>query len=113
MTKSPWYVYLLQCADGSLYCGITTNLQRRLDEHNGLLRGGAKYTRGRRPVTMLASVSRPDKGSALKLEKRIQSIHRSKKLETILAEDMESTEGAAVEENREGFSGFGEFSGTA
>ena len=45
-----WYVYLVECGDGSLYCGVTTNPERRVDAHNGLRPGGAKYTRSRRPV---------------------------------------------------------------
>ena len=49
-----WCVYLLLCADGTLYCGVTTDVRRRLDEHNGLRAGGAKYTRGRRPVRLAA-----------------------------------------------------------
>ena len=46
------YVYLVRCADDSLYCGWTTDLKRRIDAHNGHISGGAKYTRGRRPVTL-------------------------------------------------------------
>ena len=45
-----WWVYLVQCSDQSLYVGITTDLNRRLQEHNGETRGGARYTRARRPV---------------------------------------------------------------
>ena len=43
MTDSPWLVYLLECADGTLYCGITTNMERRLGQHNGQVPGGAPY----------------------------------------------------------------------
>ena len=39
-----WHVYLLECADGTLYCGVTTDLARRLAQHNGLAPGGARYT---------------------------------------------------------------------
>ena len=52
-----WSVYLLRCSDDTLYCGVTTNVQRRLAMHNGVLPGGAKYTRGRRPVKLLISVN--------------------------------------------------------
>ena len=47
-----WFVYILRCADGSLYTGITTDVQRRVKEHN-FSPLGAKYTRGRRPVTLV------------------------------------------------------------
>ncbi|MEG6593009.1 GIY-YIG nuclease family protein, partial [Desulfovibrio sp. 1188_IL3213] len=47
MTSDPWLVYLLECADGTLYCGITRDMERRLAQHNGALAGGARYTRGR------------------------------------------------------------------
>jgi len=52
-----WYVYILICVDNSLYCGITTDIKRRVHEHNKTKRG-AKYTRARRPV-MLFYVSPP------------------------------------------------------
>jgi putative endonuclease len=48
----PWYFYVLKCVDNSLYAGITTDIQRRLHEHNFTNRG-AKYTRGRRPVELV------------------------------------------------------------
>ena len=48
-----WYMYVLLCNDNSFYCGITTNLERRLKQHNGSLKGGAKYTRGRRPCQII------------------------------------------------------------
>lgn len=74
-----WYVYLLQCADGTLYCGVTTNMARRLDEHNGLKAGGAKYTRTRRPVRVELCVAQPDRASACRLECRVQRTQRAKK----------------------------------
>jgi len=52
-----WYVYILKCVDNSLYCGITTDIKRRVHEHNKTKRG-AKYTRARRPV-ILVHVSPP------------------------------------------------------
>ena len=47
-----YFVYILECADGTLYTGITTDLERRLDEHNNSSKG-AKYTRARRPVVLV------------------------------------------------------------
>lgn len=74
-----WSVYLLLCRDGSLYCGISTNPQRRLSQHNGKIAGGAKYTRCRRPVFLVGSLECGDKSAALKLERAIKSLsHRAK-----------------------------------
>ena len=49
---SSWYVYIVRCNDGTLYTGITKDLERRLAEHNSP-KGGAKYTRTRKPVTLV------------------------------------------------------------
>ena len=62
------YVYLVRCADDSLYCGWTTDLKRRIDAHNGHISGGAKYTRGRRPVTLVYSESFHQKQEAQRIE---------------------------------------------
>ena len=51
-SDATWHVYLLRCADDTLYCGVTTDLDRRLAQHNGRLAGGARYTRPRRPVAL-------------------------------------------------------------
>ena len=60
-------MYVLRCADSSLYAGITTDLQRRLMEHNSTKKG-AKYTRSRRPVTLLVSASYSNRSLASKAE---------------------------------------------
>ena len=75
-----WQVYLLECADGSLYCGVTTDIERRLEQHNGLRPGGAKYTRARRPVRLVASRPCPDRSTACRLENLIQNLPRRRKL---------------------------------
>ena len=74
-----WHVYLLECGDGTLYCGITRDLARRVAQHNGLLPGGARYTRGRRPVRLTASISCPDMATALRLERRVKARPRAEK----------------------------------
>jgi len=72
-----YYVYLLSCADGSFYCGYTTDLCRREKTHNS--GKGAKYTRSRRPVKMVYSEKFEDKSSALKRECAIKRLsHREK-----------------------------------
>ena len=47
-----WFVYLVRCSDGSFYAGFTTDLERRVRQHNGEIVGGANYTRARRPVAL-------------------------------------------------------------
>ena len=84
MIKIAWFVYLLECADGTLYCGSSTNPERRLAQHNGLSRGGARYTRGRRPVRLLACRACSDKSAALRLEKAVKSRPKTQKLSFLL-----------------------------
>ena len=74
-----WSVYLLTCADGTFYCGVTTDVTRRLAMHNGLLPGGARYTSGRRPVTLTAIADGLTRSEALRLEVRIKKLPREKK----------------------------------
>lgn len=70
-------VYLLRCADGTLYTGYTTDLSRRVAQHNS--GKGAKYTRTRRPVTAMAAWEFPSKGQALSAEYRIRRLPRLQK----------------------------------
>jgi putative endonuclease len=73
-----WVVYLVRCADRSLYCGITNDLNKRLDAHN--LGKGAKYTRSRTPVKLLGTCMEMTKSEALKLEHRIKHTTANRKL---------------------------------
>ena len=68
-----YFVYMLECADGTLYTGITTDLTRRLNEHNGSKKG-AKYTRSRRPVTLAYSESFKNRSEASKREYYIKRL---------------------------------------
>jgi len=77
--ESSWYVYILKCNDETLYTGITTDLKRRVEEHNGSLKG-AKYTRIRRPVELVYAESCKDKSSAAVREIEIKKLSRAKKL---------------------------------
>ena len=77
MLKRLWVVYLIRCSDESLYCGITNNLKNRLIVHNS--GGGAKYTRSRRPVELVAASSEMTKSDAFKLEYRVKQVPASKK----------------------------------
>jgi putative endonuclease len=71
-TGSAWYVYMVLCADDSLYTGITTDPSRRVTEHNGSSRG-ARYTRTRRPVTLVFQEQFPSRSSAAQREARIKN----------------------------------------
>ncbi len=73
-----WYVYILECRDKTLYTGITTDLKRRVEEHNSS-NLGAKYTRYRRPVKLIYSVRRKDKSKASIEECRIKKLSREEK----------------------------------
>lgn len=73
-----WYVYLLECSDGSLYCGITNDINRRVDTHN---KGkGAKYTKNRLPVKIFYTESVSNKSEAAKREYQIKKMSRENKL---------------------------------
>ena len=73
-----WVCYLLQCADDTLYCGISNDLQKRLAAHNA--GEGAKYTRSRTPVRLVYAESCTDRSAALKREIEIKQMNRSEKL---------------------------------
>jgi putative endonuclease len=79
--SGPWHVYILRCGDGSLYTGVARNLQRRLQQHNGELAGGSRYTRGRRPVELLWFDDAPDRGAAQRREISIKKMSRDEKLQ--------------------------------
>jgi len=78
-----WVVYMLRCADGSLYTGITTDLTRRLREHNGT-GAGARYTRARRPVQLVHAENAANRSSACQREYQLKQLSRTEK-ETFLA----------------------------
>lgn len=73
-----WCCYLLRCVDDTLYCGITNDLDKRLAAHNA--GEGAKYTRGRAPLSLVYQEACVDKSSALKREREIKSLTRAEKL---------------------------------
>ncbi|MCD8513585.1 MAG: GIY-YIG nuclease family protein [Nitrincola sp.] len=68
---------MLRCADGSLYTGITRDIERRVKEHNTSDRLAARYTRSRRPVMLVWSEDHPDRSSALKREAQLKKFKRS------------------------------------
>lgn len=76
-----WTVYILRCADGTLYCGVTNNMERRLSQHN--TGKGAKYTMRRAPVTLVYTEEAPDRSAAQKREAAIKKLSRAQKLNLI------------------------------
>lgn len=73
-----WHVYIVRCADDSLYTGITTDVERRVLEHNQSPRG-AGYTRGRRPVSLVFRQAATTRSEASRLEWRIKRLTRGEK----------------------------------
>ncbi len=81
MAQKKWYFYVLSCRDESLYTGVTTDVDRRIKEHNE--KKGAKYTRSRIPVRLLYFREMENRSSAQKLESSFKKLKRSKKLEKL------------------------------
>ena len=81
--KTSWFVYILRCADNSLYTGITTDINKRLDQHNGVNEKGAKYTHGRRPVTLVYQEPSKSRSTASKRECVIKSLKKPLKEQLI------------------------------
>jgi uncharacterized protein (TIGR02453 family) len=81
--RTAWHVYILRCADGSLYTGVARDPERRLAQHNG--KRGAAYTRARRPVQLVYREAASDRSAALRREWAIKQLSRGEKLELIMA----------------------------
>ena len=73
-----WWVYVVRCRDGSLYCGIAKDVERRVRQHNAGPRG-SRYTRSRRPVKLVWRTPRTFREDALRLERRFKRLSRVKK----------------------------------
>lgn len=78
-----WYLYIVKCADGSLYTGITTDLNRRVKEHNTDTAKGAKSLRGKKPVVLVYSEMLADRSAASLREAAIKKLSRNEKLQLI------------------------------
>lgn len=78
-----FYVYIVECSDGSFYCGYTNNLEKRIHDHNNE-KIGAKYTKTRRPVYLKYYEEFLDKKTALKREFEIKKMKRSQKINLII-----------------------------
>jgi len=80
--NTTWHVYMVCCSDGTLYTGITNDLEKRIEAHNSG-KAGARYTRSRRPVTLVYSEQAGSKSEAASLEYRIKKLGRLKKKELV------------------------------
>ncbi len=76
-----WFAYFVRCADDSLYAGVTNDLERRVRAHNS--GSGARYTRSRRPVTLVWKKRVPDRSRALRLEASLKALSRAQKLQLV------------------------------
>ena len=88
-----WYVYIVKCSDKTLYTGATIDVHRRVREHNES-RKGAKYTRSRRPVKLVAFCPVKDRSAALRLEHKIKKLKRGEKIAYLLKEAGNDLEGS-------------------
>lgn len=81
MTNEPYSIYLVCCRDGTLYTGIATDVARRLAEHEGSSKG-AKYLRGRGPLTLVFERRIGDRGLAQRIESRVKRLPRRDKADS-------------------------------
>ena len=77
--KPSWYVYILRCADNSLYTGIAMDVDKRIKQHNGIDNKGAKYTRNRQPVRLVYQEPSNSRSAASKREHAIKTLKKSQK----------------------------------
>lgn len=79
--STSWHLYILECCDGTLYTGITSNLERRLRQHNSGV--ASKYTRARKPVKMVYAEPCKDRSEASKREIQVKKLNRNAKVRLI------------------------------
>ncbi len=90
-----WYVYMVRCSDQTIYTGITTDLEKRIKAHNSE-NGGARYTKSRRPVTLVYARRTGSQSDAAKLEYQIKKMPRKSKI--LLIEEKKYFLGAILSE---------------
>jgi len=83
-----WFVYIVRCADDTLYTGIAMDVERRVNEHNAAGRLGANYTRARRPVALVYAEAVESRSSAARREHEIKQMTRPRKDELLKASRM-------------------------
>lgn len=87
MKKRAWFLYVVKCRDSSLYTGIGVDVALRVHAHNHRA-SGARYTRSRRPVVLVASALVGDQGDALRAERAFKSLTRTRKLEVVVTSSL-------------------------
>lgn len=80
---SNWFIYMVECADGSLYTGVATDVERRVKEHNGKSSKAARYTRSRQPVSLIYQEAAENRSLACQREWQVKQLTRSQKLALI------------------------------
>lgn len=78
-----YYFYIVRCVDNSLYCGITSNLEKRLKEHNSNTSKGAKYTRAKKPANLVYFEEYPDRKTSMRREWEVKKWPKAKKEELV------------------------------
>lgn len=81
--RSSWTVYIVSCADKSLYTGIAIDMVRRLAQHNGEIVGGARYTSGRRPVNLVYQEICGSRSEASRREAKIKKLNKIQKIQLL------------------------------
>lgn len=79
LLKNSWYVYIIRCSDNTLYTGIAKEVEKRVAEHNSGNPGGAKYTRSRRPVTLVYREQVNSRSEAARRELEIKKMNKRRK----------------------------------
>jgi len=79
MNSKSWFVYILRCVDNTLYTGVTKDVDKRLRQHNGFLKNGAKYTHSRRPVKLVYQEISNSRSDACKREYAIRRLNKVQK----------------------------------
>lgn len=81
--KQAFYTYIVECSDGTLYTGVALDIQKRIKQHNGELKGGAKYTSPRRPVVLKYLEQHDDRTIATQREYQLKQLTRKEKQQLI------------------------------
>lgn len=86
-----WFLYMIQTANGVLYTGISTDPARRLRQHNGELKGGARALRGKGPLSLVYQQAMPDRAAASKAEYQVKQLSKEAKLQLIAQHNIKAT----------------------
>ncbi len=93
MPEHPWHLYIVRCADGSLYTGVALDVERRLAEHRAGAARGARYLRGRGPLALVLAAPVGSRSEALRIERAVKALPKRRK-EALVAGEETLTEAA-------------------